>query len=107
MWISGCNQLIMSLRKFCFGFFDGFRTLGSFYYACQIGMLFCFFDRRNATLNLCSGIMTRENHFYTFIYYSLCSNLFILYEKSNFLREHYLLSYLPYKNVKVYKITLK
>ena len=33
------------------------------------------------------------------IIYSLCPTLFVLFEKSNFLREHHLLSYLPFKNV--------
>ena len=33
------------------------------------------------------------------MYYSLCPNLFVLFKKSNFLREHYLLFGLPYKNI--------
>ena len=33
------------------------------------------------------------------INYSLCLNLFVLFEKSIFLKEHHLLSCLPYKNV--------
>ena len=35
----------------------------------------------------------------TKIKYSLRPTLFILFEKSNFLREHHLLSCLPFKNV--------
>ena len=35
--------------------------------------------------------------------YYLRPNLFVLFEKPNFLREHYLLSYLLYKNLQVYK----
>ena len=40
-------------------------------------------------------------------YYSLRLNLFVLFEKSNFLREHHLLFYLSYKNIYIYKTTLK
>ena len=32
-------------------------------------------------------------------YYSLRLTFFVLFEKSNFLKEHHLLSYLPFKNV--------
>ena len=38
-------------------------------------------------------------HIYTNVYYSLRPTFFVLFEKSNFLREHHLLSYLPFKNV--------
>ena len=38
---------------------------------------------------------------------SLCPTLFVLFEKSNFLREHHLLSCLPFKDVEVSKTTLK
>ena len=31
--------------------------------------------------------------------YSLCSNLFVMFEKLNFLKEYHLLSCLSYKNV--------
>ena len=34
-----------------------------------------------------------------FIYYSLCLTFFVMFEKSKFLREHHLLSCLPFKNV--------
>ena len=42
--------------------------------------------------------------FYNFFFflskqYSFRLTLFVLFEKSNFLREHHLLSYLPFKNV--------
>ena len=39
--------------------------------------------------------------------YSFRPTLFVLFEKSNFLREHHLLSCLPFKNVQVSKTTLK
>ena len=39
--------------------------------------------------------------------YSLRPTFFVLFEKSNFLREHHLLSCLPFKNVEVFKTTLK
>jgi len=51
--------------------------------------------------------MTGKNDFYTFIYFSFHSNLFVLFENSKILKEHNLLSCLPYKNENVYKTTLK
>ena len=39
--------------------------------------------------------------------YSLRPTFFVLFEKSNFLREHHILSCLPFKNVEVSKTTLK
>ena len=39
--------------------------------------------------------------------YSLRPTFFVQFEKSNFLREHHLLSCLPFKNVEVSKIILK
>ena len=39
--------------------------------------------------------------------YSPCPTFFVLFEKLNFLREHNLLSYLSFKNVKVFKTTFK
>ena len=39
--------------------------------------------------------------------YSLRLTFFVLFEKSNFLRKHHLLSCLPFKNVEVSKTTLK
>ena len=41
----------------------------------------------------------RKDANYYYYYYSPCFTFFVLFEKSNFLREHYLLSYLPFKNV--------
>ena len=41
------------------------------------------------------------------IKYSLRPTFFVLIEKSNFLREHHLLSCLSFKNVKISKTTLK
>ena len=39
--------------------------------------------------------------------YSLRPTFFVLFEKSNFLREHHLLFCLPFKNVEVSKTILK
>ena len=39
--------------------------------------------------------------------YSIRLTFFVLFEKSNFLRKHHLLSCLPFKNIKISKTTLK
>ena len=54
----------------------------------------------------------RKSHVMNLVYiyanlYSLRPTLFVLFEKSNFLREHHLLFCLPFKDIQVSKTTLK
>ena len=59
----------------------------------------------------CGALICGDTHdpsgYHSDSYYSLRPTFFVLFEKSNFLREHHLLSCLPFKNVEVSKTTLK
>ena len=54
---------------------------------------------KTSVCNYCVSIMSVPCSTARERMYSLCPIFFVLFEKSNFLREHHLLSCLPFKNV--------
>ena len=62
----------------------------------HVVILYCYIDPTKKKKKLCEPKM-----------YSFRPTFFVLFKKSNFLRKHYLLSCLPFKNVEVFKTTLK
>ena len=73
---------------------------------------FFFFDQLQPSVKtqykyiLTTNLRMKKKNFNQNLY-SFRPTLFVLFEKSNFLREHHLLSCLPFKNVQVSKTTLK